>query len=480
MGTSSPSLLVSVSQRFVYLAATASAAITPILLAPGQVRTVGLDGYGEIVTAITIAGLISSIADLGIVNSIVYHIAGQVHAPALGPRILAKSILPIVFVSTIIFLVLNSFSQGFHRFPISEAMLVWACSAGAALCFLRLRLEILRASQRPLAFGLVSVGVVAVPPTLATIGLMLRPQTLTYFVVWASILGIFAFYSAVHAMFGFGRPLDVVHHRQISLRKIIIFGLPLAGHSLVGSTVLFSDRLAIGTQLSPERVGEFQLAYLASLAGAQICNGLNMWWLPRVVATESSQRLSMQGRMLRELAAVNLVFILVLSVTIEPLLAVVLPDTQESNSLAVAGLVMALSILIQPLYILGANQLYLEGRTKSQATVSISTNIMQTGLVWASVPLFGIYGAIITVVISQWIQATVVGYIGLRALKGSIPLQKFWTSVVLSSGAICAGVWRSYAHSDLSIFLTVALISLCGWYLFRIVVALRRMDLGAK
>ena len=43
----------------------------PIFLGPAQVRLIGLSGYGQIVTVVLLAGMIASVANLGLSNSII-------------------------------------------------------------------------------------------------------------------------------------------------------------------------------------------------------------------------------------------------------------------------------------------------------------------------------------------------------------------------------------------------------------------------
>lgn len=390
-----------------FLVATMMGGASPLLLAPLQTRQVGVQEYGQIVLAATIAGLAASILGLGLSQAAVGYSRRDDIGVAALQRLPVRSWLLTTSVSAIAIALVELFVRWVGP-DFSETTIVASIVVGYGLARNRLNLEVLRALGLAKTYAALSGAVLLVAPAIASAILIIAPTAQLYVVCWA--LGLILI-DGLHTLWMFKRSRERKACRETDLRltEMIRFGSPLALHALVGAGVLFNDRVALGALLGPRDVGEFQLAYLAGLAIVQVSNGLNVWWLPRQVSAGPEDARKSRETMLAELSLLHAAGLVALVIGI-PFMAVVLGLSGPTSSHFVVGaLLLSAAAASQPLYIAGCNALYYEGSTARIALVSSSANVMQGCVTWLAVPMIGVLGAVFAVFISQWAQAIWVG-----------------------------------------------------------------------
>lgn len=389
--------------RFHYLIATAAAAVSPLLLGPAQIRIIGLAGYGQIVTVVLLAGMIASVATLGLSNSVIAKSATLDDPVQYVGSLMLKSALPSMGVAALFFGAVSVVAWFFPNLSLGGfSFIAAAACAGFALSQSRLWMEGLRTAGKSGAYlGLSSITVLLFP-LVATLALYLHNGPGTYVATWSLMLTLLLAVKMIRL---------VIHSRsssraiRISLPELIRFGSPLTINSLVGTALTFSDRIAIAAFIGIIGVGQYQLASLAGLASVLICNGLNLWWLPRVVSAPNSARHGALARMLRETTTAVLVYSAVLATGLTMFVSSVIEDETDRSIVVSVGLLIGVAALAQPLYLVGTNWLYSSGRTGSLATRSIAANIGQGMGTWMVVGHYGLYGVAIVLVIAQWLQA---------------------------------------------------------------------------
>lgn len=390
-----------------YLFATAAAAFTPLFLGPTQVHLIGLAGYGKIVTVVLFAGMIASVANLGLSNAIIAKSATLDNPAQFAGSLMVKSALPSMCMAAAFF---GGAWTAAWFFPNLSLGGLWFFAAGAcagfALSQSRLWLEGLRSAGRSAAYLSLSSTIVLFCPLVATLALYIHNDPMTYLVTWSVTLSVLIAAKTISST-------RLVHphmkHVSIPLGELIRFGSPLTLHSLVGTALAFSDRIAIAAYLGTAGVGQYQLATLAGLASVFVCNGLNLWWLPRIVSTPHQARPGALAQMFREMTAVVLVFSVLLTIGLRPFVDVVIADEAQRSTVVIIGLIIGIAALSQPLYLAGTNHLYASGRTGSLAAISITANIGQGIGTWMVVGRYGLLGVAIVMISAQWFQAISVG-----------------------------------------------------------------------
>jgi len=393
--------------RLHYLLATATAAVSPILLGPAQVHFIGLSGYGQIVTVVLLAGMIASIANLGLSNSIVAKSANMNDPVQYVGSLMLKSALPSLGIAALFLAAASTVTWMFPGLSMGGFPSVAAgVCAGFALSQSRLWLEGLRAAGKSVEYLALSSTVVLICPLIATLSLYLESSPSTYLVAWSFMLSLLVAGKMIRL--GWLARKSTNDH-SIRLAELIRFGSPLTLHTLVGTALAFSDRIAIAAYISTAGVGQYQLASLAGLASVLICNGLNLWWLPRVISEPRPTRHRALARMLGETTAVVLIYSAILASGLAAFVDFVVSDDTQKSIVVRVGLLLGVAALSQPLYLAGTNCLYAAGRTGGLATRSIAANIGQGVGIWMVTDQYGLYGAALVVVIAQWIQAISVG-----------------------------------------------------------------------
>jgi O-antigen/teichoic acid export membrane protein len=178
------------------------------------------------------------------------------------------------------------------------------------------------------------------------------------------------------------------------LHAMLRFSVPLVPASVAVILTQVIDRLAINAFMSLRDVGRYGIAYrIASLVSLGL-SGAQLSFTPLVLANHKDATTPRAvADSLRYFVAVALTLFVFLSVFADVVLNILTPGAYHSASSVVPLLVLV--VAISPLYIF-APGLVIARDMKKLAVTYIATALINTALVCALVPLFGVMGAAIS------------------------------------------------------------------------------------
>lgn len=424
-----------------YLFATAAAGAGPLLLAPIQSHALGLAGYGQVVAFTTFAAIIATLVGLGLPQAAVS--LANVSAPTELSSVLLRAWNPMAITGSFMALAAVFLTIGLPSRTPTLVLTLPSVMIGFGLARARLHLETMRALDAAQKYAITAGMVLIGLPGVATLSALYSPHVETYLWVWA--LGLIAADTVMTYAPGRARQRRIGGAMPGNLTLLSRRGLPLAGHSLVGAAVMFSDRMAILTFEGAEAVAAYQLAYLSGMAVLQVSNGLNVGHLPRYVRTRgASARARLGATMLFNLVAIHGFLAVALILLLGPALQIAGFPGSVRATVTGAAYLFAAAAAVQPYYIVGSNRMFADGRTGQLALWTAGANSAQAGMTWLLVPALGIHGAVVAVIVSQWIQAAAVyrprrgGKLG--AARSGFPAGIFVMTIALLGVAVTSAV----------------------------------------
>ena len=291
-------------------------------------------------------------------------------------------------------------------------------------------------------------------------------------------LGLVAMVRATPEMFLFGQlaaqvaalllALVMVPPRRLGwadralVGSALAFGLPLVPAVLSTFVLNTSDRLIVQSQLGPEFVARYQVAYNVGAMPMLLLGVLNSSWMPRIYSfTSRSERTAVIA------ASRNVLFLLVaptclgLAVMAPLVLRLWAPSEYRTEDLLLLNAVVLVSAFPYAAALSSTRCLLAEGRTRSIATAQGAAAAANIVLTFALLPAAGLLGAALATFLSMGLLSvllsTRVRRLGLQvAVPRSLLAELLLTAgLVVAVGAVPGGSWWALRLCVLG--LTVAL-----------------------
>ena len=170
-------------------------------------------------------------------------------------------------------------------------------------------------------------------------------------------------------------------------KHALSFNLPLVPHYLSATLLNHSDRIMINNMISASAAGiyglSYSLSFIMTVINQAILNTLSPWMYKRIRAGESSKIARISYLSLGLVAMVNLV---VVAVAPEVVALFAPPAYAEATSLVPP---LAASVVVTFLYSLFANFEFYFERTNLVMAASLVGAVVNVGLNWLLLPIFG-------------------------------------------------------------------------------------------
>jgi len=289
---------------------------------------------------------------------------------------------------------------------------------------LRWRLQPMAYTAAGLTFALVSIA--------ATIGLVIVGNLGVRGVLFGQVIGAA---SGAAVAFVLARDLYRLRFDWGKLREMLLFSLPLVPSSAGVFVTLYIDRIAIKELMTVADVGLFGIGYRIASLVSLLMMAIQMAITPLVYARyRDPETPPALARLFRYFVGVALLVAVVLSLFAREILVVV--TTPDYYAAAVVVPLLAPALLLSAMYVF-APGLGIAKRSGVQAVITIAGAVLNTGLNFALIPLWGIVGAAAATLISAAI--VFVAYMVTSQRLYFVPHQ--WTRLVaaaLLAGVVCA------------------------------------------
>lgn len=289
---------------------------------------------------------------------------------------------------------------------------------------LRWRLQPIPYAAAGLTFALVSIG--------ATIGLVL----VAGFGVAGVLIGQ-AIGAACGAAVAFALARDLYRFRfdGHKLREMLWFSLPLVPSSVGVFVTLYIDRIAIKELMTLADVGLFGIGYRIASLVSLLMMAVQMAITPLVYARyRDPQTPPALARLFRYFVGIALLVAVGLSLFAREILIVV--TTPDYYAAAVVVPLLAPALILSAMYVF-APGLGIAKRTGLQAVITIAGAVLNTGLNFLLIPVWGIVGAAAATLISAAIVFS--AYMVTSQRLYFVPHQ--WRAIVVATllaGVVCA------------------------------------------
>ena len=396
------------------VAATVNAAI-PFLLLPLIARWLGPSDFGVIGSFVAIVNVLILLVGL---NAYGFVSVGYFRDGAHQlPRLVGAAVTVILFASAAI----GSFgwfaADAIERISQIDKSWLWtllAAAAGQAL--IAVGLAVAQVIRKPLIYGVLQISYGML------LGLLALILVGGFSMSWpgrALAQAIAALVVAIGGLIWLGRTGRITPVvKDETLKRVLLFGVPLLPHSLAAVAMGSMDRLALGNNFPPEVVGHYFLALQLASAIIAFAAAVNQAWVPwlyeRLTKNDEISWIEI-SRTVRSGCILLVLGVASMAILATPLVLLVggeayLPGTATLRILACyAG--------FQAWYTIMSAFLFYFDRIKVLSTLTVLTAILQGALIAVLVPWGskGIGAALLTsAFVSAVIMTIVVRYFAVR------------------------------------------------------------------
>ncbi len=189
------------------------------------------------------------------------------------------------------------------------------------------------------------------------------------------------------------------------LREVLIFGIPLIPHS-VGYFLLSSvDRFVINDQLGLAQVGIYMVAVQLVSAMALVFDAINNAYVPWLFERLKQNQIEEKRQIVRWTYAycIALLGVVVLAFVIGPPLLILIAGEKYSAASSVIGW-LALGQAFHGMYLMMTNYIFYSKRTGLLSLSTITSGLINVGLLMVLISFYGLQGAAIAYAISQGVK----------------------------------------------------------------------------
>jgi lipopolysaccharide exporter len=226
--------------------------VTNIAVMVVVARLVAPHEFGVFAVAITVHAIVSNIGELGVSSCLM---RGDMDEEEIGPTVAAISLATGAALGTLMFAFADSLSAALGSAQAAPAMRVMALAVLLVGVFAVPSALLVRDFRQDKVF--LATVVAAVPANVALVLLAARGEGAMAF-AWSRVLGQLVMGAIV--WWAAGHSYLPRFDRGVA-RRVLRFGLPLAGSNLVAFTMLNADYAVVGHALGPARLGLYVLAF---------------------------------------------------------------------------------------------------------------------------------------------------------------------------------------------------------------------------
>jgi len=391
-----------------YTGAAAINTAVPLLALPILIRALGPDEFGKVgvyLALVNVAVVLVGLSVHGIVSVVHFRDGTQAVAAYVrgALRIAMLTAIPLALALCIL-------APLFERTSGLPGQWAWTIALIAAAQFMvMLGLAVFQAREQPLRYAALQIGVMlgwAVLAILLIYGLGLDWTGWAVGRLVASAVGALV---VLYFMKREGMLLKTVGTAPLS--SLLHFGLPLVPHALSGAVMGGADRLLLahigGAEMTGMYYAAFQICSVITLGAAAI-NQAWVPWLYRRLASPSRKSAREIVRVTFILYGVFLFAALIFAGTAPWLVQIIAGERYLASVSLIRWLAPAAAF--SGMYYFVTNYLFYHGRTGILSMVTVSTAILQIGLLVVCVPRWGITGAAFAALVTATLYWAAIWY----------------------------------------------------------------------
>ena len=411
-----------------------SSSISALILIPILVANLSTDEYGIISLVAVSASGVSIIMTLGTHGSITQNYHSQ--DPHFGENsVLIGTILSFIGTMAMVLLLilcLSSFIFELNPFGGKDisffALVVIGIATSEALILTCS--TIFKIQAKPIHF--LSVGLARVILTLSFVFYLDMVEALNdVSKILADLSALLIIGSslvwALRSEFLFGLNLE-------TLRKSLIFGLPLIPHLLAVFLLNVGDRYIIELLLGTEEVGIYSLGYQLSLAIAIVSIGIDQAWTPYFYESVNNpnNEYPKLSYIFHFYSAWVSLFALLFIFSIGSIFNLLGIEGDYRDSIEIIPIIVV-GLILQGIYFISSKPILHERKTFLLSSITVSCAFSNILLNIILIPYFGLTGAAIATFLSYFIQVILTMFFSQKFINIPISLVKTFVPVVIVS-----------------------------------------------
>lgn len=398
----------------IYACAFAVAGATPFLLLPVLTKHLSPEQFGEataFLMLVTILGNIAGLSTHGFVSVRFFKVP-----TAEFKGIVSSSVATIGVSHVLALLAVAAFYPLLrHAFGVPMPLALLAAVTAFVLNLNVIGLSIFQASGQPLLYlrARVTQGVLELSLCLALLFLFVPDagaRAYSYAIAIAASAALGLAHCARHGLLG-----PTV--RTQYLRALVAFGVPMIPHVVVGSAVIYLDRLVVSSVLGSESLGIYMVATQFGMAMVALIEPLNKalapWLFGQLAKDDANVRRTIVKRTYQLYGALALVGVLVASVS-----HVFFDDLIDARFGAARALIpwTVGGFVLQGMYYSVVNYLFYAERTGRLSAVSATTAALGFVVSYALTSAFGLVGAAISFAFNNGLLFLLVWLVAAKAV----------------------------------------------------------------
>ncbi len=353
--------------------------------------------FGDYTQAITVAGSLTPVADMGVSAVVTRYVARRPHAPAVLSAAIALRVVQSLLLWSVA-LVVVWWMPGMRRLMLAMALAgaCWAVRLAAHLLtgVARARVQAHIEGQavlleRSLTVLLAVLGAVILGVTGALVGVLVAG------VIWL-------LYLRRRLVLPAGRV------RWLAWKRLLAIGAPLAAGDICHGLIMRLDIIAIGMRYGAQSVGWYASVSMLLWAGMLVPGSMALAMVPALAQQQKSAP-ALDSRVLRWMLSIALLMAVVLSVGAKQWVGLLYGSAYAPSAEVLR--VLAWAFLPASVVAWGNAVLLVRHRTVWVATVAAGGLLCLTLCLWWWLPAYGLLGAAFAQVTAQCVMAVWIWYL---------------------------------------------------------------------
>jgi O-antigen/teichoic acid export membrane protein len=253
----------------------------------------------------------------------------------------------------------------------------------------------------------------------------------------------------------------------------LLLGLPFLLHAGAVWALSLSDRVIVAHSLGPVAAAQYYVSYSVGVAGLLLFDAVQSAWAPRYFRDRATDKAAKMESLVVPLTG-GAAGLTLLVIGLVPLgLAVVGGTTDVDEAVRIATIV-AVVLVLRPLYLLAATRSLDLKRASPVAWASGTAACVGIALNLVLVPVYGLEAAAVVTVVAYAVQAVCL-YLVLvaRGEAFRVPSATWWIVVATTIGA---GIIACFSSGTASVVVRCLALAIAAGILLRTVPALRRLS----
>jgi O-antigen/teichoic acid export membrane protein len=434
---SAPSFMAGLFGRgLLYVAVTSLPIVTATVVSPILAHLLGPSEFGLLASAIAVHQVLMAVAVLGVDQALILVRAESGEDRDSRMLITAGSMLALalsILVGSTVGLWSDLIGFGSAK-SLAIATVCWTVPT----TFIQLGLALLMAQDRLRSFAVVSIMLSVGSQVIGLAFLLLGPRTSDVF-AWGGTAGRVL---AMVACLLLVRPLWCARGDWATVRSAFALGMPIALGSLSAVVLYSGDRLIIQSLLGSAEAGRYQIAYTIGFEAITVFAYTGTAWAARFAAVrDETRRWRLLGQARDHLYELLAPALLAVNLAAPLLLRILAPESFRPEGLLHVVLLVSLSG-VPSIAVLGSTRaLITQRRTKPIALAAGVAAVVNVGLNFVLIPVFGLAGAAVATAVAFTIQSVIlrVAFRPFRAWPRTSP--RIIATLVVTTGVSAAFVF---------------------------------------